>query len=45
MEAVNSDARLTLPPGFSGQRKIEPDRDEEKKHTKNNMSKLKDKSA
>src|SRR5689334_24810072 len=43
--AVNGDARSALSPGFSGQPKIEPGRDEEKKHRKNNVSKLKDKSA
>jgi hypothetical protein len=34
-----------LSPGFSGQPKIEPGGDEEKKHSKNNVAKLKDKSA
>jgi hypothetical protein len=42
---VNSDAGLALSPGFSRQPKIEPGRDEEKKHTKDNVTKLKDKSA
>jgi hypothetical protein len=43
--AVNGVARLALSPGFSGQPKIEPGGDEEKKHSKNNMAKLKGKSA
>jgi hypothetical protein len=34
-----------LPSGFSCEPGIEPGRDEEKKHTKNNVAKLKDKSA
>jgi hypothetical protein len=42
---VNRDASLALSPGFSGEPKIEPGGDEEKKHRKNNVSKLKDKSA
>jgi hypothetical protein len=42
---VNGDARSALSPGFSGQPKIEPGGDEEKKHTKNNVAKLKDESA
>jgi hypothetical protein len=45
MKAVNSDVCLALPAGFSDQPKIEPGGDEEKKHAKNNVPKLKDKSA
>ena len=45
MKAVNSDMGLALSPGFSRQPKIEPGRNEEKKHTKNDVAKLEDKSA
>jgi hypothetical protein len=45
MKAVNSDAGLAWSPGFSGQREIEPGRDEENEHTDDNMPKLQDKSA
>src|SRR5689334_5517630 len=45
MNAVNSDVRLALSPGCSGQRDIEPGRDEKKNNTHNNVSKLEDKSA
>ena len=45
MKAVNSDTASALSSGFSRQPKIKPGRDEEKKHTKNNVSKLDNKSA
>jgi hypothetical protein len=45
MKAVNSDTGLALSPGFSRQPKIEPGRDEEKKHAKNDVSKLDNESA
>jgi hypothetical protein len=45
MNAVNSEASLALSPGFSRQSEVEPGRDEEKKHTENNVPKLEGKSA
>jgi hypothetical protein len=42
---VNGDVGLALSPGFSSQPKIKPGGDEKKKHSKNNVPKLKGKSA